>query len=107
MMTLEDLREYANEATPDRDAVAELIVDELIERGWTTRDMAARMGGQDAEERAVDELTIDFTIANSDSDVRRQVIFTEELSGKIARAFGTSSDLWSNLHRRWKERQHS
>ena len=70
----------------------EYLADELEARGWTTRDCAARMGG----DLAVDTLALDLLIACWQGGENR-VRLGQEMADGLSRAFGTSAKLWMNL----------
>lgn len=81
--------------------VGEYIADELEARGWTTRDLAERMGG-DVD---LNQCTIELTIACGVS--HPQVSMGTETAQGLSRAFGTSADVWLNLDRAYREcREH-
>lgn len=80
--------------------VGEFIADELEARGWTPRDLAERMGG----EVDVNELTIELHIACGES--HPDAYMGQETADGLARAFGTSAELWMNLdaaYRSWRK----
>jgi len=73
----------------------EYIADELKARGWTTADLARRMGGDNP---GMDQLAIDLLIAVHD----KNLILDEQTAFGLGRAFGTSARLWINLDRMWR-----
>lgn len=79
--------------------VGEHIREELEARGWTVRDLAFRMGGVTARDIEIDELTVQMTMAVQDLNL----LFTEELDAKLARAFDVTPGFLMNLDRAWRE----
>jgi|TARA_Y100000296_G_scaffold84726_1_gene118683 HTH-type transcriptional regulator/antitoxin HigA len=75
----------------------EFIADELTERGWTTADLAARMGG----DPAVNQLDIDLLIHAPSRDM----ILAEETAQGLARAFGVSASFFLSLDRAWRDHE--
>ena len=74
----------------------EFLRDELNARGWTTRDLALRIGG-DAREVAVNQLALDLLI-----HVRDPGIYVgEQLAEGLARGLGTTATYWLNLDAAW------
>lgn len=73
--------------------VGQFIGDEMQARGWSSHDMAARMGDGDPATWA---LTVELLVACSDDPA---VTLDVDTAQRIGRAFGTSADLWLNLHR--------
>lgn len=65
--------------------VGKYIADELAARGWTTRDLAERMGG----DVAVNELSLELIIHVHD----KSMYMGKETAGGLARAFGTSAEV--------------
>ena len=74
--------------------VGHFIQEELEARGWTTADLAIRMGGKTAEERSLDKLAIEFLIADSPS-----VFIGPDGAEKLGRAFGVSPQYFLNLEK--------
>lgn len=74
--------------------VGEFIADEMAARGWTSRDVAARMGGEDD---ALDELALDLLIACP------EVLLGDDMPPKLARAFGVPAELFVNLDRAYRD----
>lgn len=73
----------------------EYIAEELAARGWSTSDLADRMGG----DPTIDQLTVDMLIAVSD----KKMILDEQTAIGLARAFGVSTQFFINLDRAWRE----
>jgi plasmid maintenance system antidote protein VapI len=74
--------------------VGDYIQEELTARGWTTADLAERMGDT-YKERAIWELTLDLLIVCGD---RPDILLGQETADALGKAFGTSGEFWSNLH---------
>jgi plasmid maintenance system antidote protein VapI len=73
--------------------VLEFIDEELKARGWTRRDLAARMGGDAAR----NELSLEIL------DLRDPNVFLgQESAAAIGRAFGTGAEIWINLENTWR-----
>lgn len=74
--------------------VGEYIADELAERGWTVRELAERMGGNPA----INELSVELALHVRDP----RAFVGPKMADGLARAFGTSAQLWLNLDRAWR-----
>lgn len=70
--------------------VGHYIAEELEARGWSDVDLARRMGGDNP---AVDLLCVQMLLAVHDPNL----ILDESTARKLARAFGTSHELFLNL----------
>lgn len=101
MTTLDELRTWANGDEADRSPMVTLLVDELIERGWSTGDLARHMGGT-PEQIATNELALDFTIACA---TERGVIVTEEWANDIYRGLVGTGEIFKRLHDKWRSRE--
>ena len=73
----------------------EFIADELEARGWTTRDLAERMGG-DAD---MNQLVVDMLVL---VPVKGMLLGTAT-ARQLAAAFGTPAEFWVALDRSWQE----
>ena len=73
----------------------EYIQDELDARGWTTADLAERMG----DRVAINQLAVEMLITVKD----KGCMVGEPTAKALARAFGTSPEYWLNLDRAWRE----
>jgi plasmid maintenance system antidote protein VapI len=84
--------------------VGEYLADELEARGWTSRDLAERMGG----EVDINHLTIDLTIAASLAPAghcAREATLDRETAEAWAKVFGTNAETWLNLDREFQRRE--
>lgn len=72
---------------------ADYIEDEMRARGWSRDDLARRMGDDFATER----LALDLYLETRDGGLR----IGEDGAAQLARAFGTSAELWVRLERAW------
>ena len=79
--------------------LVELLVDEMDERGWTTEDIAVRMGTSRGLEK--DLLIIDLIFAVS--PVKDGLIIDEETFDGLARAFDVDPDFFRNLDKAWRQ----
>ena len=70
------------------------VKEEIDARGWTTADLASRMGG----DHAIDQLIVELMIAVGD----KNMLLTPETAEGLARAFGLSSEYFINLDRAWR-----
>lgn len=98
----EALKTFGHAPSGELSPIARLIRDELIERGWTVADLAVRMGGATIKEIELDRLSIEFLLAGDDEP---RMLIGEDGARKLGLAFGTSTELWLNLERRWRERR--
>jgi len=76
--------------------LAEYLCEEMIERGWTTDDVAVRMlttrgAGMDA-----------FIVAAVLSVHKDSLVIDDETFDGLARAFGVSGELFRNLDAAWR-----
>lgn len=74
--------------------VGHFIKDEMKERGWTRRELVQRLG----EPLDVNSLAIDLLIDTP----RKGMLIGKDLAADLARAFGTSPELWINLDAAWQ-----
>lgn len=72
----------------------DFIAEELEAREWTVDDLALRMGG----DFAVNRLSLDFLEGREPG-----LHIGEESAEQLARAFGTSAQLWINLDKQWHD----
>jgi HTH-type transcriptional regulator / antitoxin HigA len=70
--------------------VGEYLEEEMEERGWSSRDVAERMGG----DVSVNECAVDLILNVSEM---RGLRLGKETAEGLARAFGTSAQFWTNL----------
>lgn len=98
-MTTDELREWlADTSEPDRSPAMVLLAEELIEREWSTGDLAAYMGG-DEKERSLNGLALDLSFACA---ADRGVILTEEWSQQIQAGLNPDGSIWARLHEDWR-----
>lgn len=77
------------------------LLEEMEARGWSVRDVAERMGGQ---ELVINELLVEQIIGETymlPNDAECEL--DPETAAKLARAFGTSAEFWLNLDRYYRE----
>ena len=72
----------------------QIISEELAARGWTSADLARRMGG----DVGMNRLTIDLLIAVQD----RNLALDEQTAFGLAQAFDVSARFFINLDRSWR-----
>ncbi len=85
--------------------IGEYIADELVARGWTSRDLAERMGRKGREVH-VDELAIDIAIASCfapQGHAAERVTIGQDFADGLARAFGSNAETWMNLDKAYHE----
>lgn len=70
------------------------LAEELEARGWSSRDLALRMGG----DAAVNELCVDMMIAVHDPNL----LVDAETSAQIGRALDVSEEFFLNLDRLYR-----
>jgi plasmid maintenance system antidote protein VapI len=78
--------------------VGHFIQEELEARGWTTADLASRMGGETAKERSLDRLGVEFLIAVDSPDLTLGIAGSE----KLGKAFGVSPQYFLNLEKTYR-----
>ncbi len=84
--------------------LAEHLCDEMEARGWTTPDVAMRMGGTTRDEIKEDLLALNLLMAVQDDNLR----VDDATLRKLAAAFDVSEQLFRNLDetwRRWPQRR--
>lgn len=72
---------------------SEYIQDELDARGWKLDDLVARMGG----DQKVQQLAMEIYMNTDDPGVR----LGDDGAADLAKAFGTSKQIWLGLERAW------
>lgn len=72
------------------------ILEEMQERGWSSRDLALKIGGT-AREIAINEVAIDLAIYVDDKNLR----LGADLIRDLARAFDVSPEFFQNLENAW------
>lgn len=77
--------------------VAEFIQEEMTARGWDLYELAKQMGG-DEEEIHINHVSLSVLFA-----MHPDIVVGEPTAGKLARAFGTSKEIWMNLDKSWHE----
>lgn len=75
-------------------SLAEVLGEEMAERGWTIEDVGARMGNQGA---ARDALSLALAMSVQSDRLRLDDAFM----GGLARAFDVSAEFFRNLHLKW------
>lgn len=84
---------------PRKFHIGEFVRDEMECRGWSTRELAARMGFADLD---VGTLAMDLLMNVTDN---KGVLCSESDYKGLARAFGTSVDIWRNIDKQWRDSQ--
>lgn len=82
--------------------LAEYLSDEMIERGWTSQDVAMRMAN--GREYGINMFCLELVLAVDDDDLR----IDDETFAGLAAAFDVSEALFRNLDanwRRWPDRR--
>ena len=74
------------------------IQDELDARGWTVRDLAEQMGGEEVEEIGLNMLTVELLIGAPD----KGMTLDADTAIGLACAFGTSPEFWTNIDQAWR-----
>jgi hypothetical protein len=77
-------------------SLAEHLGDEMAARGWTTTDVATRMGGS-AEAVAINILVIDLLMCVQDE----KLLVSDDLFAGLAKAFRVTEQYFRNLHEGW------
>lgn len=92
------MSEEAKERAPaEVFCLAEYLAEEMLERGWTAADVAARMGT--GESVAHDTLVVDLLLAVQ----RDGLLIGEDTFSGLARAFGVSEQLFRNIDAVWRK----
>lgn len=79
--------------------LAEYLADEMTARGWTTSDVARRMGP--GRNYVKDKLALDITMAVSPK--RDGLLIDDDAFASLATAFGVSEQYLRNLHATWQK----
>ena len=74
--------------------VGDFINDEMQERGWSISELVSRMDGS-----VVTKLTIEILVHAPSKGVR----LDDKTASLLARAFGTSKELWLRLDEQWQK----
>ena len=90
--TLEELEALAAKRMAESFPVWHFIFEEMEERGWSTADMALRMGGKDEKEIGIDQLSVELCSVDEED-----LHLGKELSAKLGVAFGVSPEFFLNL----------
>lgn len=87
---------------PDRMHVAELIEDELRERGWDRDYLAAKMDPHATpQDWAITRCALDFIL-----EVRcPNLLIDDKSSEQLGRAFDVDPHFFQNFHNLWREEQ--
>ena len=79
-------------------SLAETLSDEMLERGWKSSDVAARMAtGRDPR---IDQLCVEFVLACPDED---GLIIDAETFDGLARAFDVNAAFFRNIDAMWRK----
>lgn len=76
-----------------------ILQDEMDARGWTSFDVALRMGGSTSHEVAVDHCCVELALHIRDPDL----ILDEETARKLGRAFDVNPQYFLNLSAAYRE----
>lgn len=72
----------------------EYLADELKVRGWSTADLASRMG----DDVTLNQCCVDLLMAVRDPNL----MIGADVAAKLGRALGTSGEFWINLDRAYR-----
>ncbi len=75
--------------------LAEFLCDKMQERGWTTQDVARRMGGSNPVKTLS---TVELVLASQND----KLIIDDDTFAGLARAFGFNETLLRNLDESWR-----
>lgn len=78
--------------------VGDYLLEEMQARGWSSADLAARMG-KDEKERSIYEIEIDVIVYLSHRD---DLAFGPETARALGEAFDVSPEYWLNLQSAYK-----
>jgi len=80
----------------------------MNERDWSLSDLARRMvkingltTPQIVEQTQLNMLALKLLRASERAECGKQVVLGDQAEG-FARAFGTSAEMWNNIHEAWK-----
>lgn len=74
----------------------QFVQEELDARGWDTRELAVRMGGDNIDRN---QCSVELLIYAPN----KEMILDDDTASRLARAFGTSVEYWGNLDRAWRQ----
>ena len=77
--------------------LAAYLGEEMAARGWTTLDVAMRMGGRGKDEVAFDLLCLDMLMC-----VHKDGLILGDMPAKLSRAFGISPEYFVDLDAVWR-----
>lgn len=76
------------------------IEEEMVARGWSSSDVAVRMGGATVDEIGHDQLVVELIIAIRDG--KENCLIGDDTARKLARAFDVSAEFFVNLEAQWR-----
>lgn len=79
--------------------LAEMLADEMIERGWKTEDVALAMGAQTEDQFTKDLLAIDLLMCVH----KDKLLVGDRLFAGLAKAFGVDEQYLRNLDDAWRQ----
>lgn len=79
--------------------LAEILQEEMDERGWTKDDLALRMGPTH-DDFGINRLALDLFM-----EVRKPNVILGAMDVQFAIAFGVSKEFFNNLHEAWRAAQ--
>lgn len=79
--------------------LAEMLADEMIERGWQTEDVALAMGPQTEEQFAKDLLAVNLLMCVQ----KDKLLIGDRLFAGLAKAFGVDEQYLRNLDQAWRQ----
>ena len=81
---------------PDVPHPSTFIAEEAAARGWSMDRLAVEMGG----DFGVNRLSLDFYFEVGTANPN--LLLGADTADMLARAFGTSAEVWRNLHTAWR-----
>jgi len=80
--------------------LAEILADEMIERNWTSRDVAGRMGPRIGPHRdfRIDCLSFEMLLC-APHDLNTNI--EDDQYADLSKAFGVSVEFLKNIHNQW------
>lgn len=87
------------EQIPTRFSPGDFLEKEMAFRGWTSRDVAMRMGERDPKSLAFNQCIVEMMLAVRED---KNLLIDPKTAAALGQAFGVSPALWLNLDALWR-----